>query len=227
MAKFYIVGGYVRDKLMGVKSKDIDYSVEAESYGAMRQAVLDRGCKIFVEKEEFLTIRARDPRLGAVDFVLCRKDGEYQDGRRPERVEVGSLHDDLARRDFTVNAIAMDDNGNIIDPFNGREDLGDQVIRCVGDPHKRFSEDYLRILRAIRFSVTKRFSIEQETSLAIHSLKERVADVAVERIREELLKAFAADTVKTLNVLQHYSLLGRLFDGDLGLKLMPTLKSLS
>src|SRR6478735_1674813 len=159
-AKFYQVGGCVRDSLLGVESKDIDFSVEAPSYEAMREAVIER-CggnpeSIKVDKPEFATIRAIDPKLGGVDFVLCRKDGAYSDGRRPDSVEMGTLLDDLARRDFTVNAIARADDGSLIDPFNGQADLKLRLLRCVGGVD-RLREDSLRMLRAFRFAITKGF----------------------------------------------------------------------
>lgn len=224
MVKFYLVGGAVRDKLLGSKSKDLDYSVEAPSFDAMRQEIVKRGGDIFLETPQYLTIRARVPNLGAADFVLCRKDGAYSDGRRPDEVIPGTLADDLARRDFTMNAIAQDEEGNLIDPHNGQKDIVEKTIRCVGSPYKRFQEDYLRMLRAIRFSVTKEFGIEQETSWAIHDLKDNAGKVSVERIREELYKAFMYDTPKTLNALSHYGLLQVLFNNSLGLKLKPTLE---
>src|SRR5687768_11467708 len=102
--RFFRVGGCVRDELLGIESKDIDFAVEADSFEAMRDAVHARCSKVFLETPEFLTIRGLDPDIGAVDFVLCRKDGPTKDGRRPEFVEPGTILDDLARRDFTVNA---------------------------------------------------------------------------------------------------------------------------
>src|SRR5687768_7510936 len=115
--QFFQVGGSVRDELLGKQSKDIDYAVEAPSYGAMREAIVERGGEIFQENEAFLTVRAKVPTLGACDYVLCRKDGTYdKDGRRPDFVEVGSLADDLARRDFTVNAMAKAEDGTLVDP---------------------------------------------------------------------------------------------------------------
>lgn len=121
--KFYQVGGSVRDSFIGLKSKDIDYAVEAPSFDAMREAIKERGGEIFLETPQFLTIRANVPGMGACDYVLCRKDGEYVDGRRPETVTAGTILDDLARRDFTMNAIAIAEDGTILDPFDGRKDI--------------------------------------------------------------------------------------------------------
>ncbi len=103
MVKIYLVGGSIRDQLLGLKSKDLDYAVEAGSYEEMRDYIKENG-KIFLETPEYLTIRAHLKNGEPADFVLCRKDGEYSDGRRPDKVTPGTLYDDLARRDFTVNA---------------------------------------------------------------------------------------------------------------------------
>lgn len=237
-AKFYQVGGCVRDALLGVKSKDIDFSVEAESYEAMRAAIVERcggslndpeDCKlggriIKVEKPEFATIRAVDPVLGGVDFVLCRKDGTYSDGRRPDSVEMGTLLDDLSRRDFTVNAIARADDGLLVDPFHGQRDLSNNILRCVGDTERRMTEDALRILRAIRFSITKGFAFDLKLDefLSRKSSARLLACVSIERVREELLKCFDADTYLTLTVLENYRHIREVIFSR-NLKLTPTI----
>ncbi len=223
MARFYLVGGAVRDKLMGIASNDRDYSVEAGSYLAMRQAILDRGGQIFVENPEFLTIRAKLPVHGACDYVLCRKEANYSDGRRPDKVEIGDLFDDLARRDFTMNAIAEDENGKLIDPHDGQADIQAGMIHCVGSADKRFGEDYLRMLRAIRFAVTKNMGLSDDIFVSIRKHGNKIADVSVERVREELLKSFKHDTLRTLEFLNTFDLDAVLFDG-LGLRLEPTMK---
>jgi tRNA nucleotidyltransferase/poly(A) polymerase len=199
--RIFQVGGAVRDNLLGLPSKDIDFAVEAPSFEAMHKHV-EATCKqIFLIKPEFLTIRALHPKLGAVDFVMCRKDGIYSDGRRPDTVEPGTILDDLARRDFTVNAMAISETGDLIDPHGGQRDLEDRLLRCVGLASERFNEDALRILRAMRFSITKdlelSFGIQatfREPSLWIPKL----AAVSTERKREELYKCFAHNTAKTL-----------------------------
>lgn len=200
------VGGCVRDSLLGIKSKDIDFAVEAESFDAMREYLEAEGFKIYVETPQYLTIRAKFPQhykreKGATDadFVLCRKDGEYTDGRRPDTVVPGSLMDDLARRDFTVNAIARDLSGRIIDPFDGITDLKKGLLRCVGSAKERFTEDALRALRAIRFSITKGFKIDDDIKWALHSdwLPPLVAQVSTERRKDELMKCFYHDVDKT------------------------------
>lgn len=205
----YEVGGCVRDEQLGLVSKDIDYAVEAASYEVMRNALDAEGFKIFLENPEFVTLRAQFPphrQRGTLtaDFVLCRKDGQYTDGRRPDAVLAGTLYDDLARRDFTVNAMAKSEDGTLIDPFGGRADLAAGVLRAVGNAEDRLREDALRALRAVRFSITKGFVFDSELLAALNStwLPPLLSSVSAERRREEMLKAFKADTVATLTLLQ-------------------------
>lgn len=131
------VGGAVRDRLRGQESKDIDYAVQAPSYDAMVQWVLAQGGTIFMDGKgrpvgaDHFTARGKLPGGQAVDFVLCRKDGAYSDGRHPDTVEVGTLYDDLARRDFTVNAIAYDEQtGEYIDPSMGGR-TSNKICSCA------------------------------------------------------------------------------------------------
>lgn len=223
MSKYYIVGGYVRDSLLGISSKDVDFAVEAESYEAMKADLISKGVKIFLESPEYFTIRGTHPTYGAVDYVLCRKDGTYTDGRHPDSVSQGTIIDDLARRDFTIGAIAMDaDTKQLIDPFDGQTDLKNKIIRCVGDPEKRFTEDSLRILRAIRFSIRLGFTIEPDTFEAMYRMADSVNSLPAERIREEMEKCFRMDTLRTIEFLLSLNLMG-VFKGNLWL--MPTFKA--
>jgi tRNA nucleotidyltransferase/poly(A) polymerase len=211
MIKIYEVGGAVRDSLWGQQSKDVDFVMIAPSYAAMREHLIDEGFKIFVEKPEFVTIRASVPkdhplraRTKDADFVLARKDSPTSDGRRPDYVEPGTLEDDLARRDFTINAIARDPlTDEIIDPHNGRADIESRMLRFVGDPMQRITEDGLRVLRGLRFMVTKRLHAPEATWDALVSDKAALMLhwVSIERIREEVEKMFAADTVTSLQLL--------------------------
>lgn len=208
MATFYQVGGSVRDELLGLKSKDIDYAVEAGSFADMRNAILERGGEIFLETPQYLTIRARVPALGACDYVLCRKDGSYSDGRRPDTVEPGTIYDDLARRDFTVNAIAKAEDGTLIDPHGGVDHLNLRLLRCVGDTCTRFTEDGLRMLRAIRFHIVKGLRIHSDIFECLNTpifFTKQLGGVSQERIREELVKCFQYDTIYTLKVLDNFS----------------------
>jgi len=228
MIRIFQVGGSVRDKLLGVKSKDIDYSVEAPSYEAMREYILSKG-KIYLETPRYFTIRAHVDDLGDADFVLCRKDGSYSDARRPDTVEVGTLLNDLARRDFTMNAIAIDvTDGTILDPFDGSGDIQKRIIRCVGKAEDRFSEDALRMLRALRFAITKNMLLDQDIRKAFGD--GRLLDllrnkISMERKKDELHKMFKHDTPRTLMYLNiSYATLGDvLFEGT-KLWLEPTLK---
>lgn len=230
-AKFYMVGGAVRDKIMGLIPKDFDFSVEAYSYAVMKDAILARGGEIFLETEKFLTIRAKVPGLGAADYVLCRKDGAYTDGRRPSEVIPGMIYDDLARRDFTMNAIAIDIESpaqTILDPFNGHSDIANKIIRCVGDPIARFNEDGLRMFRALRFHITKGFALERNIVPCLENsnfFEPRLAGVSLDRIRDEIIRCFKHDTLVTLETFElFHSLRDWTFDRvDLWLK--PTSES--
>jgi tRNA nucleotidyltransferase (CCA-adding enzyme) len=208
--KIFLVGGAVRDTFIGVPNKDKDFTVVAPSFQAMKDMIVAKGGKIFLETPEFFTVRANVPELGSADFVLARKDGAYRDGRSPESVEVGTIVDDLARRDFTMNAIAIDteDELNIIDPFNGLADIKDGLIRAVGNPRIRFEEDALRMFRAVRFAITKNFRLHTETASAIGRFTPRqFAGVSTERVREELLKMFQADSFRAIKMLHDFPVL--------------------
>lgn len=235
------VGGCVRDDLLGLRTKDIDFSVEApalvgrpaeEGFNALREHLEREGFHIFVETPEHLTIRAQFPRGHALrgvmtaDFVLCRREGPYSDGRRPDFVHVGTLADDLARRDFTVNAMAEDVDGTVIDLFGGQEDLATRTLRCVGDPFDRFREDALRVLRALRFIVVKDFEPAPSLSHAVQSdeVIEAVAAVSVERREHELRLMFQHDTIATLEMLQHRIRPELCAAAMSGIKLNPTTK---
>lgn len=237
--KMYRVGGCVRDEILGIPSKDVDFTVvldesdfpDASSvvtvpspFEVMESRLKKMGFKIFLRSPEFLTIRAQFPdyktarrfagdgvdgRLTA-DFVLARKESDYADGRRPDKVEVGSLEDDLARRDFSMNAIAKDADGNLIDPHNGVQDINDRILRAVGNAFDRLTEDALRAVRALRFSVTKDMVIDHElkftmqTEAVLVSIRENISD---ERIADELSKMFRYDTVASLSALSAFPLL--------------------
>nr|QBK86976.1 MAG: poly A polymerase head domain protein [Marseillevirus LCMAC103] len=227
MVKLYKVGGAVRDELLGVAPSDIDYAVEAADFAEMRAFLADRpATSIFLEKAGFGTIRAKNRDTGEViDYTLCRKDGRYSDRRRPDSIEATDILTDLARRDFTINAIAVDaETGALLDPHKGADDIRRGLIRCVGAARDRMAEDPLRLLRAFRFSVTKDFTI-------CDSIRELFGDaefapllrgVAVERRLEELRKAFEHDTARTLRLLSELppEFVENVFHG--GLWLLPT-----
>jgi tRNA nucleotidyltransferase (CCA-adding enzyme) len=201
-ATFYLVGGSVRDTLLGRISKDEDYVVVTEmSFDELATEMECAGATIFVRKPEFLTMRVRYG--GAVfDVTFPRVDGEYKDGRRPSVVTLAdSLKQDAARRDFTINAMYLDAYGVVKDFYGGRQDLEQKVIRAVGDPDERFKEDYLRILRAVRFSCTLGFTIDHATFHAMYAHVNGLETISADRIREELNRSLAADPERTLSFL--------------------------
>lgn len=205
MIQLYKVGGAVRDQFLGVKSKDIDFAVEAPSYEAMRDFIADNG-KIFLEKPEYFTIRAKVNGEDA-DFVLCRKEHGYSDGRRPDAVTIGDIYDDLSRRDFTMNAIAIHTGeGAIVDPHQGVRDIERKLIRCVGRTEERFNEDSLRMIRAVRFAITKNFVLDWDIQNALHDrfLLEKLENVSKERVREELNRCFKHNTLQTLVTFERF-----------------------
>ena len=226
--KIYQVGGSVRDELLNIKSDDIDHAVVCNSFEEMVEYLAAQGYKIFQQKPEFGCVRACFPNSKLVaDFTMCRKDGYYSDGRRPDNVSQGTLDDDLARRDFTVNSIAKDlETGELIDPFNGASDLKLMLLRPVGDPHDRMREDGLRILRAFRFAVTKGFSFSDdlESVLQDPEIYKYLDNITVERKHSELYKMFSNNTVQSIEMFNRYprELLTAIFKD--GLWLMPTNK---
>lgn len=207
MVKLYRVGGSVRDEFLGVKSKDIDYAVEAGSYQEMVDYIKQNG-KIYLETPQYFTVRAKLNGIDA-DFVLCRKDGEYKDGRRPETVEVGDIYADLSRRDARMNSIAIDEKGNILDPHNGLQDIKDGIIRCVGDPEKRFNEDALRMLRMVRFAITKNMVLDDEIDefLSRTMNADMIGKVSAERVKDELNKCFMFDMTRSFDYMKKYHIL--------------------
>lgn len=229
--KVYLVGGAIRDKLLGLPVKDRDYCVIAPSYEDMREFLINEmNIHIHVEKPEYLTIRGKSQELGDVDFVLGRKDGNYSDARRPDSVSVAScIEEDLARRDATINAMAMElGSDKIIDPFNGIHHIEERLIVAVGNPRDRIKEDCLRILRYFRLSITKDFAIQFELADCMDDI-ELVANlkkISKERIRDELLRAFQASSYFSMLLLETMpNLRYQLFVGRDNIWLKPTLES--
>lgn len=223
--ELFKVGGCVRDELLGLKTKDIDFTVVVDlerfplfddGFAHMESELTKRGFKIFQTRPEFGTIRAQFPadmldEFGGVkdaDFVLARRDGVYIDGRRPESVHSGTLEQDLMRRDFTVNALAKTSEGDIIDRHNGLRDVFDRKLRFVGDPIERIKEDSLRVMRAFRFSITKGFEITPKTWTALTDpiVPELLAELPDERRCEELRKMFDFDTMSSMKLMNSLSL---------------------
>ena len=179
----YPVGGCVRDLLLGRAPGDWDVCTDARPEQVM--ALFPRTVPTGV-KHGTVTVLTED---GPVEVTTFRREGGYADGRHPDAVEFdATLAEDLARRDFTVNAMALDADGMVIDLYNGQLDLFRKVIRCVGDPDARFAEDALRMLRAVRFAAQLGFSIEAGTLAAIRRNAHRAAGLSGERIKAELEK---------------------------------------
>jgi poly(A) polymerase len=231
MPKIFEVGGKVRDELLGLKSKDADFafvltpeeaagrSIDA-AFDFMRDWMMEMGFQIFLSTPDCLTIRAKFFRSKeTADFVLARRDLNYMPGTRKPIVQPGSLEDDLRRRDFTVNAIAKAENG--------QKDLADKVLRTPLEPIVTLTDDPLRALRAVRFSVKLGFRMAPDLQDALHNpvLPELMAVVSTDRIREELAKAMKVDTWGTLKVLQSLpEALVRDWLERPGMWLMPTVK---
>lgn len=185
----YIVGGCVRDSLLGKTPADWDVTTSALPEQT-EQAAAAAGLKTFRTGIRHGTISVLSEGV-TVECTTFRIDGNYKDSRHPESVRfTPSLGEDLARRDFTINAMAATptaDGWEIIDPFDGQRDLQAGVIRCVGNPIKRFGEDALRILRGVRFAVRLGFAIEDKTANAMYAAAGGLKSISRERVREELM----------------------------------------
>ena len=199
----YLVGGYVRDRLIGIPSADIDITTEATPCEVFPDAVAT-GLKfgtvtVFEDGHPF-------------EVTTFRKEMAYDDHRHPSGIVFSdTLEEDLKRRDFTVNAFAMDVDGRVIDLFNGTEDLKHKIIRAIGDPDERFKEDALRIMRAFRFVAKLDFDIEPKTITAIIEDMPLLANIANERIVDELKKTFGLPFVKKALATMRACGLGRVF----------------
>lgn len=181
----YLVGGCVRDSIIGRQINDYDITTNA----LPDEVITVFSCfNVITKGIKHGTVTVITD-CGQFEITTYRIDGKYTDSRRPDSVSFTSeLKEDLARRDFTVNAIAMDRHGNIIDPFDGCTDIKNKIIRCVGNPVERFNEDALRILRGIRFASQLGFEIEEKTSEYILSLSGKLNNISAERIRDEFDK---------------------------------------
>ena len=196
----YVVGGCVRDAQMGLEPKDFDVCTDALPE-QMKAAFAD--CRVVETGLRHGTLTVLYDHV-PYEVTTFRVDGAYSDHRHPDGVTfVSDVTADLARRDFTVNAMAWNPVSGLVDAFGGQEDLRNRLIRCVGDPATRFDEDALRILRALRFAAVYGFSIEEKTSQAIHALRDTLRGVAAERVRIELAKLLCGQAAET--VLREYS----------------------
>ena len=221
MFKFYEVGGCVRDEILGLKSKDIDYvAVPSEDllkdissahtmFGILEGYLKEEGFELFLVTPDCFTIRAKFPKVhkyqGVADFVMARKEIGYIPDTRQPIVVPGTLYDDLERRDFTLNALAKDEDGSIIDYFDGKWALENKMLLTPLDSKVTMLDDPLRMLRAFRFSITKGFTISPRIweTLLMDSVVEKLEKVvSQERIRDEVYKMMKHDTLKTLELFE-------------------------
>lgn len=194
--KAYIVGGCVRDILLNKAPHDFDITTSAKPSDII--SLFEKCVPTGIKHGTVTVLIENEP----VEVTTFRTEGSYTDNRRPDSVEfVNDLREDLARRDFTVNAIAYNCKEGIVDHFGGKEDLENKVLRAVGNPEKRFMEDALRILRLYRFASTLNFVIEKETARDSIKCSHLLQNVSRERIFEELKKAVIGDNFKAFTPL--------------------------
>lgn len=189
--KAYIVGGFVRDYILGIKSNDIDITTNAKP-----KEIKEMFDDSFLVSEDYgsVTIMKSNIRFEITTF---RKEINYFDNRHPMEIKyIDDLYQDLLRRDFTINTICMDSDGEIIDFLNGRDDLEKKIIRTVGNANERFFEDSLRMLRAIRFATSLEFDLDEDVSEAINKNKHLLRKLSYNRKREELDKIFVNSNAK-------------------------------
>ena len=251
--KFYEVGGKIRDELLGLTNKDVDYvAVPSEEllrnieeaqclvdgiypnttnavFTMLESHLREEGFEIFLVTPDCYTIRAKFPEgykyQGVADFVMARKEVGYVPGTRTPIVEPGNLYDDLSRRDFTVNAMAKDpDTGEIIDYFGGLKDIKEKLLRTPLPPIVTFDDDPLRILRGIRFSITKGLRVSEDMwqAMKAYDYLDKMPVVSEERIREELTKCFKCNSSLTLGWLSELTDLRDYIFKNTNLWLKPT-----
>ncbi len=198
----YMVGGSTRDFLLHKESDDLDLTTNATPEEML--TFLKDAQTTFMH---FGTLRL-STFFGHVDITTFRSEKGYEDYRHPTEVEfVRELDIDAKRRDFTMNAIYIDLNQNILDPFNGQEDLAKGMIKTIGDPYVRFKEDPLRILRAVRFAMLLHFEIEEETKLAMMKEKDLILNMNPQKVEEEIRKMKKISSKEYLSFLEKYELL--------------------
>lgn len=195
--KAYIVGGFVRDYLLGIESQDIDVATNATPK-EIKEVFNDS----FLPTEDYGSVIVNKYGI-RFEITTFRKEINYQDHRRPVEIEyIDDLYQDLLRRDFTINAICIDDEGEVIDFLGGRDDLNHKLIRTIGDADERLSEDALRMLRAIRFATVLDFQLDGEVVEAIRKHRHLLTELSYQRKKDELDKMFtsgyAAQGIKLL-----------------------------
>lgn len=200
--KAYIIGGFVRDYLLNIESKDIDITTNATP--KQLQEIFDDACLPSTDYGAVI-LNAYHIRFEITTF---RKEISYVDNRKPEKIEyIDDLYLDLQRRDFTINTICINDKGEVIDLLKGKDDLEKRQIKCVGNAYQKFEEDCLRILRAIRFAAILDFSMDSEVKKAIEKNKHLLKRLSYNRKKEELDKMFSSiHSKKAIELLLSFGL---------------------
>lgn len=199
----YFVGGCVRDMLLGTSPTDFDITTNASA--AQIKALFEKTVDTGIKHGTVTVLSDNMP----VEVTTYRIDGAYENHRKPKEVTFAkTLKEDVLRRDFTINAMAADENGEIVDLCGGKDDLEKRIIRTVGNPKERFFEDALRILRCIRFSAALGFAAEKETKAAALKLSHLLSFISAERIREEVFKILLSKAPEKIALLAEYDVAG-------------------
>lgn len=203
----YIVGGCVRDAILGIKPNDYDITTNAtpktiknifRDFKCIETGIEHGTISVVIDEEIY-------------EITTYRIEGEYKDHRRPENVDfTNKLEEDLKRRDFTINAMAYNENEGLVDLFGGKRDIENKIIKTVGNPYDRFNEDGLRMIRAIRFSSKLDFQIEKDTLLAIYNNATIIKNISLERITDEFNKVILSDKPENIIYLFKTKLLNNL-----------------
>ncbi len=216
----WIVGGWIRDQVLGINTGDVDIATNL-----LPKEVLEIFPHSIMVGEKFGTVKVRNSsKSKEVEVTTLRSDGMYVDGRRPENVKFGvDIEEDISRRDFTINAMALDEHDNLIDKFGGISDLDNNVLRCVGNADERIKEDSLRIMRAFRFIGLKKnqmMAFDSELKNGIINNVGMINNVSKERINQELKKIMISNnSMEILEKMNELGVLERIFDNieiDLG-----------
>jgi len=214
--KAYLVGGCVRDLLIGRVPKDWDIATNAkpeEVQGLFSNSIYENSFGTVAVKTN-----SPDETLNIIEITTFRLEGKYTDKRHPDEIKFAkTIEEDLSRRDFTINAIALDPSGlslldpkgrESIDPYNGQKDIRAKLIRCVGNSNERFNEDALRLMRAVRFAMELNFNIEEDTKLSINKNAKLLSFIAKERVKDELIKIIMSENAsKGIQMLEDTGLM--------------------
>ena len=200
--KAYIVGGFVRDYILGIESNDVDITTNATP-----KQVMELFEDSFLSSKDYGTVTVIKKNV-KFEITTFRKEINYLDSRHPAEIKyIDDLYQDLLRRDFTINTLCMDKNGEILDFLGGRADLDNKIIKTVGEANLRFREDTLRILRAIRFATSLNFSLDKEVIAAIQENKTLLKKISYNKKREELDKIFVnSNANRGIELLLEYNL---------------------